>query len=224
MTAGFQCYNASGTFQIDGMYPQFVMRRKVVLVPNNYQAGDNGLVDNEYYFGFVTLADDEVLAIRSTDYAAVVSKQDLNVMIIAKEYNTTVECFIFGQITDVGNHQGFQVFNPSGVLVFDAMQKIMAMVGFPEGVGDFYYAAGRKYAAIVMNQSLVITEELFTAGASDFKRSTATRGLLKGLDFGISVAHIQYWKLTEVVTDGMNYQAVTSTAPNRIIVVDVTNY
>lgn len=223
MTAGFQCFNTSGTFQVDGVFPQFVLRRKVIVTPNTYQGGDGG-VDDEYYYGYVTLGDDEILAICPSDYSAVVSKQGSNTKIIAKKYNTTVECFIFAQVTDVGSTKGFQVFNTAGTLVFDAMQKILAMVGFPTGTGDFTYPAGRKYAAIVMNQSLLVDEFNYSAGGFDYCRSTVTRGMVKNLGNGISVQHLQHWKYTVDVSAGMNYQACSSNVPNRIIVVDVTNY
>lgn len=223
MTAGFQLFNTSGTFQIDGNFPQFVMRRKVIMSPATEQYGDGG-VDDGYWWGWLDLADDEIVAIRPSDWAAVGNKYLGKTMIIAQNYNTTVECFIFAKVTDVGSRQGFQVFSPAGVLVFDAMQRIMAMTAFPVGDGTFLYTAGRKYAAVVMNQSLDIQEYLYNAGGFDYMRRTSYRGMLKAADPGITVLHRKYWKLTEDISGGYNVNAVTTTVPNRIIVLDVTNY
>jgi hypothetical protein len=223
MPTGFQAINDNGTFQIDGEYPQFVLRHKYDVHTTNERTGDNSGSDT-YFYGFVTVYDDEILAIRSSGFAAVVSKQGNTTMIMARSPNALVECYVFGQVFDVGSHFGMQVFNSTGTLVFDSAQKILAMVGFVTGEGWNYYQPGRKYAAICCNQSLVITEDYYSAGGFDYRTSYASRGGIFAVDGALGIFHQQYWKFTEDLSSGYNVQAIVSTVPNRHIVIDVTNY
>lgn len=223
MPVGFQAINDSGTFQIDGEYPQFVLRHKYDINVTIERYGDNPSTDT-FFYGFVTLYDDEILAIRCNSFAAVVSKQGNTVMIMARSYNAVVECFIFGQVFDIGSRIGMQVFSSTGLMVFDSVQKILAMVYFLNGEGQLNLTPGHKYAAICCNQSLVITEDYYSAGGFDYRTSYASRGGVIGTDGGIGIFHQQYWKRTEDISSGYNTEAIVSTAPNRHIIIDVTNY
>jgi hypothetical protein len=224
MAFGAQFRNNAGAFQVDGSYPQFMLYRKVQVVANQVINASNGA---SYTLGTFPLGPGEIAAITCASPAALTRIINGNATVITTGGSgTVIEVFVFGQVTSSGGGFGFQVFNGNGIIVFDAAQKPLAMVGFPQGEGDFYFNGARKYAALCLNQYLQITDNVTGNGGFINHRVRVTRGFIQALGGGIRITNILYRDNTDTLdpNDTPLDNTVPAGAPNRHIIVDVTYF
>jgi hypothetical protein len=223
MAVGFQCFNDSGAFQVDGTYPQYALARKVS-VSTNVLVTANGS-DNTYSKGTFSLSGSEIAALYCTSPVALLSVSGGTATFISTAgVGTTADIYVFSQVSSSGSNSGFQVFNASGTLVFDAMQKPLAMVGFPSGEGTFTYNSSRKYAVLCCNQYLKIESTGWNFGG--FYRNKITRGFITSVTGGATISNILYFD--DYYQMDPNQGGVDQTVPgniaNKHIIVDVTYY
>jgi hypothetical protein len=222
MAVGLQCFNAAGSFQIDGTYPQFVLRRKVVVTTNTWVDGNNGY---GYSTGTVTVAGDEVVALASSVACGVTVLQGTSLRLVSLgATGTSITVYVFGQITTTGSGVGLQVFNTSGAVVFDSTQKPLVMVGFPIGEGNFSYGAGRSFAAMCINQYLKVVDTRTFAGGFESQRLQITQGLVKSISGGLNISNALLYDTTNVFDPNQTDvdRTIPAGTPNRHIAVDVT--
>jgi hypothetical protein len=223
MGVGFQCFNDSGAFQIDGTYPQMALARKVT-VSTSVLVTANGS-GNTYSKGTFSLSSSEIAAIYCTSPVAITRVSSGTATFISTGgVGTSADIYIFSQVSSSGSNSGFQVFAADGTLVFDAMQKPLAMVGFPSGEGTFTYNSARKYAVLCTNQYLKIESSGFDFGG--LYRNKVTRGFITSVTGGATISNIlyfdDYYQLDP--NQGELDQTVPGNVPNRHIIVDVTYY
>lgn len=223
MSVGFQCFNDSGAFQIDGTYPQFALARKVSVSTNVLVTADGS--GNTYSKGTFSLSSSEIAALYCTSPVALISVSSGTATFISTGgVGTSADIYVFSQVSSSGANSGFQVYAADGTLVFDAMQKPLAMVGFPTGEGTFTYNSSRKYAVLCTNQYLKIESTGYNFGG--FYRNKVTRGFITSVTGGATISNILYWDEyrqldpSEAAVD----QTVPGNVPNRHIIVDVTYY
>lgn len=223
MNAGFQCWNDSGTFQVDGVYPQFVLKRKLSVECNLIQRGTSLI---PYKFADFELATDEIAAIVSDAYCAIIRVHNEEARVITPAHfpSINVDVYVFGKILSSMATFGMQVFNTAGDIVFDAGQKPLAMVGFPVGEGNFTYTAGRSYAAICLNQYLEVVSTGHDFGGTH--REKITLGVISRITNGINISNVLMYDDSEVNDPGTASldSSVPAFGTNRHIIIDVTHY
>lgn len=172
MAAGFQCWNDGEMLQVDGSYKNMMFLSKTT---KSTSSGDS-IVDvvGSYFWQNVTHsfnAKNPVVAIRC-DYPVVViaskistsSPYNCEITLAVRTGGTStsrsVTFYVYGEQVTSGKNYGLQVFDSSGGLVFDALNKQMKVVGFHSPAGEVYangnttahtysYPAGKNYAFIL---------------------------------------------------------------------------
>jgi len=131
MPAGFYSKTDGGVFQIDGTYRNLFLRYKTTLTTTSAFGGGmfTGSLTSVANYGSVANA---VIAVRCS-YGATVyynspSTHDFQIA-VQGPIGTTVDVYVFGEPAAAGASYGLQVWNDSGQLVFDALQKPMRVVG-----------------------------------------------------------------------------------------------
>lgn len=228
MPAGLQVFNTAGTYQIDGTFPGFVFKRKVIVTCSTKVLGNT----LSYYRGTFTINQGEIFAIRSSEPCCMNGSVNGQMYLASMgPQNTQIEVYVFSQITSSGANSGLQVFSESGQLVFCATQKPLSFVGFPSGDGDFYYTAGRTYAAICLTQYLYVSDQLFVVnpGANPtFNRVVLVReGMITALSNGIRISTLDKYANASQPPSLQGQppsQSCQSNAPNFHAIIDVTNF
>jgi hypothetical protein len=223
MTVGFQSFNTIGAYLIDGAFRQFAFKRKVevpctLLIDNSSAVG--------YRIGDFAIDNTEIAALQCNTPCAIVRRMNGTARLATLNVypSATVTVFIFGPVLANPINYGLQVFNENGVLVYDAAQKCLSMVGFPQGEGSFTYNSSKRYAAICMTQWIHVTSEGHDYGETN--RITMTMGMIKEIGGGINIANHLFSDWSQAMDP--NQSAFDNTilpyAPNNHIIIDVTNY
>lgn len=229
MTVGFQSFNDGGTFQIDGVFPQFVFRRKQVVTFTDIIGDTDNQMDRPnqpYYVGAIDVANDEIVALNGNDYSMITATNGGKMTIATNTIRSAanVNAYVFGPVAPKPGNFGFQVFNSAGTLVFDAAQKPLRMVAFPSGEGTFNVGSGR-YAVITSNQWLEITSEIFSNSNFDLHHEVRTGGMSKEINGQISIQNVKFYDVITLLNNGEAPNVTwTPRTTNQHIIVDVTNY
>lgn len=222
MLAGFQCFNDAGSFQIDGVYPQFVLRRKFDVATNYWVNGET----IGYSGVAVAVGDDEIVALSSSTPCGITYKQGNSIYLVSKGYvGTAIRVYVFGPIASAsGGGMGVQVFNGSGSIIFDSAQKPLIMVGFPTGEGSFTYDGARNYAAICINQYLTLRDTRFGSGGYETQQLEITQGMVKSIPGGVNISNVKVYDAINTFDPNQTDvdQTVPAGTPNRHIIVDTT--
>lgn len=222
MQAGFQCFNDAGGFQIDGVYPQFVLRRKFDVATNYWNNGEA----IGYSDVFISVGDDEIVALSSSTPCAVTYKQGGYLRLVSQGFTgTVITVYVFGAITSAGGGMGIQIFNSNGSVIFDSAQKPLVMIGFPTGEGSFVYNGSRTYAAICVNQYMTVRDTR-GGGGYETQRLEITQGMVKSIAGGVNISNIKVYDTTNYFDPGQTDldRTIPAGTPNRHIIVDVTNF
>ncbi|WP_426318859.1 hypothetical protein [Pseudoduganella sp. R-43] len=223
MIAGFQCVNDAGSFQIDGVYPQFVLKRKLDVATTYWVNGET----TGYSMAAVAVGSDEVIAISSSTPCAVTYRQGSNMILVSQGYTgTVITVFVFGSITSAsGAGMGLQVFNGNGSIIFDSSLKPLIMIGFPTGEGSFTYNGSRTYAAICVNQYYTV-QDIRGGGQYETQHLQMTQGMVKAIPGGINISNIKMYDTLNVFDPNQTDldRSVPAGTPNRHIIVDTTYF
>lgn len=223
MLAGFQCFNDAGAFQIDGVYPQFVLRRKFDVATNYWVNGET----IGYSEVAVSVGDDEIVALSSSTPCAITYRQGGNLLLVSQGYiGTVITVYVFGSITSAsGSGMGIQVFNGSGSIVFDSARKPLIMIGFPTGEGSFTYNGSRNYAAICVNQYLTVRDTR-SGGGYETQRLEITQGMVKSIPGGVNISNVKIYDTLNTFDPNQTDIDRTTPAgtPNRHIIVDTSYF
>lgn len=227
MTAGFQSYNDSGTFQIDGVYKSFVLTRKVVVTTNVASAGDNTTAGICSY-GSTLINSNEIVALSGALEAAIlgVTSGSVNV-IVHGDVGATVTCYFFAPITTSSANYGLQVFNPQAELTYCAALKNLKFAGFISGTGTLTLDSNRTYAAIMLSQKWSSFFSVFGIGSIVVWNWTSFRGMTKSISGGIEVVQVNEFVQArdQPASQPVPQRPVTeSVADNYHAVIDVTGF
>lgn len=223
MAFGLQVFNDAGGFQIDGVYPQFVLRRKMNVATSYWVNGET----IGYSGVAVAVGSDEIIALSSSVPCGITNRQGSDMRIVSQgNVGTVITVYVFGPITAASGGMGLQVFNGNGAIVFDSSQKPLVMVGFPTGEGNFTYNGARSYAAICVNQFSIYKNTRTGGGASETQRFQLTQGMVKAIAGGINISNIMIYDTYYYLDPGSSAVDETTTAntPNRHIIVDTTYF
>lgn len=230
MPAGLQVFNEMGTYQIDGTFKGFVLARKVTVQSSVLVQGDT--TDGSFSRATFPINSGEIVALASNIPSGIEGTFN-GQMTVAMHgpVGSTLTAYIFSAITSPGGNLGLQVYSPTGEIVFCSMRKPLSFVGFPQGEGNFTYQQGRTYAAICLNQALIINDQIQGSGSVTyyFRVVGVSRGLITSIANGIQISKpVIYSKVTQVNNSESSSQppsqATSSNAPNFHAIIDVTNY
>lgn len=229
MAAGLQCFNTkTGTFQVDGVYKNFVLRR-VVQVPTTQNIGFQNVCSE----GSTPVAPDEIVALRSSLYCAYVKTSAGSYYFrVLGAVGTSVTCYIFGPITTSNARSGVQVFHEvTGELLFCASKKLLNFAGINTGESTFTFDSARSYAAITLNQHYLLRSNISGVNNNNqiLRReiSQIQRSMVRAVAGGVQVSfEIEYVKnVPDTGRDTTQYSAeFASTSPALHAIIDVTGY
>ncbi len=137
MGIGFQCFNDSGYIQIDENYRNLALLRKVTLTGTD--ANSVGVPLALYtckWVSYTAASKESVIAFSSTGKFCPFIVQEENgtfswkIALDIYSGNNQVIIYEFGPPPSTGANSGFQVFNGSSQLVFDANFKYMRLADF----------------------------------------------------------------------------------------------
>lgn len=229
MPVGFQAIGDSGSYQIDSESRNMALDR-IVAVPINQVTGTSN------YVGTVAVGSAEVLALRSNGVpVAAIGRVGGNVTIVSPNAQNggsngggVAYAYIFSPYTGVGiGNCGLQVFRADGSIVYDSSQKNLAMVDYREGHGDFYYDAGRVYAAVCCNQQVYVTDSVGGVQGSQLRIIGFSTSLLTPLAGGVRIEQRAYgaWVRNYSAGSGPNFASLAGSSPvARHLIVDITNF
>lgn len=226
MPAGLQIFNEQGSFQIDGVFKNLVLARKVTVSTEAYS--DVGVVTS---LATVTRNAGELLAIRSDVPIAHISTSSTAVRIRAlAAAGAQVTCYFFSPIVSSDAKVGFQVFNEAGEIVYCASKKPLKFVGFPAGSGSFIYNSTTVYATILMNQYYAVSSDTAAVGGGRyFQRLSMERSYITNLTNGVKISQEFEYAYSATVSSPVGpppplppNQASNTTGLHAVI--DVTNY
>lgn len=137
MPAGIQVFNDSGIVQIDGTYSNLQLIAKGTTTTTMQLLQYNTQPNGTYYYttpvAFVSfVANSPVFAVGGPVAASVISTSvsgsTWTVGVVTPAGTASFDWYVFDQAATVGSNVGFQVFNDSGVLVFDAQAKYLKVL------------------------------------------------------------------------------------------------
>lgn len=155
MPAGFQTINDTGYLQVDGDWKNFALVSKQVLTSSSQM-----LVSLSFVGVQVSWPNNGDLiffscATRLAPLSTMVSGSGrTHYMVTMDGVGQTVTAYIFRQQPPTSSTSGAQVFDGSGVLVFDANNRFAKVVSqipalTPGAITKWTYTAGRQYAIMV---------------------------------------------------------------------------
>lgn len=217
MPAGFQSFNDSGTVQIDDTYPSLILNASPTITVTG--AYDTILDVN---------GANPMLFLGQTNGAGVCVRSRVNIGTNVWRYTmqasstVNVRIYIFDYATPYAGNYGMQVFNGSGVLIFDSNAPFFKMVAIYQ-VGTianqtFYAPAdGRSYAAALTYNRLTVEKRPITHAPWDVSQ--------EGLWVSGTALTVDSFKVDSVggETSGVSRPNTYSGGP-QILVVDVTNF
>ena len=149
MPAGLQVFNDSGIVQIDGTYSNLQLTAKGTASTSmqnlSYFTQANGTFRyNTPYTTVSFTGNTPVFAVSGDSTVSVVSTSVSGsvwtVGIITPNGPASFEWYVFDEASSSGGNYGLQVFNDSGVLVFDSSNKYFRQIGYVFGVVPTYSA------------------------------------------------------------------------------------
>lgn len=226
MAAGFQVFNSNGTYQVDGVYKNFVMTRRVDIA-TTATTGGNTVTGSQV--GLARAAN-EIVALRCDSPCAHIGTLDGLIYVrTTGPIGTVISCYFFAPITTSDATAGLQVFSQEGDLVFCASKKPLSFREFATGEGSFSYEADRTFAALMITQRYEVADLIIppgTQGGIVWHLVAAKRGMTRNISGGISVSHeTDFQNMTNVTgSGGLDSQACTSPFGSLHALIDVTNY
>lgn len=225
MTAGFQAFNDSGTFQIDGIFKSYILDR-VVTITTTQSVG----VDQVTSQGTASINDNEIVAIKAVNPSALITVASGLVYVRTKGViGSTVTCYFFTPISTSSSNYGLQVFSETtGQLVFCATKKPIRFISFPTGNGSFVYDTNKIYAIIMLTQYYKVqSDRQFLGGTTVRDTIATTRSMVSNLTGGMKVSDEYEFSSVNQYTAPMPPAPVpssTSIASAYHAIIDVTNY
>lgn len=228
MAAGLQSFRGDGAFQIDGDTLSMVMVRKVILTLSTGAAPSGNLA--LLWSNNLSLGPGEIVALRPLLPANVdgsPNNGDPYVQISGpgsryggSDGGTQVECYVFAATPPVASTgAGVQVYRSNGSLAYDSGNKHLHPVALVDGDGDFYYQAGRNYAAIACNRRNLLSDP----GGTNARTVTGFKTMVTALAGGIRVRYGVTDTFVQIGATNIGNLAPRSDL-SRHLIVDVTNY
>lgn len=214
MPTGLQVINDYGTVQIDENYRNLFLRT----------SGTGGVPSAS---GSMT---SPLLAMQSAGLSCGFGLTDGNGIVYQTNSAGSFKWWIWDVIANSSGNYGFQVFNASGQMVFDALQKPMRIVGHHLFTAEtqwsnqsFTYPAGREYAVIIGTQPVWYIRSREGSSREGYEIRKWTReGAAKVNGNVITLGWIT--RSDETFIDDNPTQIKSKRENMHIIVVDVTNY
>lgn len=226
-TTYFQAVNESNTFQIDGLFKSFVLRRKTVVTSTIGSSGDNTTAGICSYIE-TPINNDEIVALAGPLEAAVlgVTNGKLN-LIVHGDVGSQVTCYFFGPITTSSAGSGLQIYDEAKSLVFCASLNNLKFSGFINGANSLTIDTNRTYAAIMLTQKWSSFFSAFGIGSIVVWNWTSFRGMTKSIPGGIQVVQVNEFVQSrdQSASQPIPQRPVTeSVADNFHAVIDVTGF
>jgi hypothetical protein len=228
MPAGLQVFNDSGTFQIDSVRRGFALDRKLS-VPT-------GAIYYGSYYATFAIGVNEVVALACDYPVAVVSNTGGTMTVVAPSAasveggapypgGTTVTAYIFNTTTQQGlGNYGLEVFDETGARMFNSCQGNLCMRAFVDGEGAFFVEAGRSFAAICSNQSVLVVDSIAGAQPNLYRIIGGQRGMVRRMPGGMVVEVKAYYGRAWTFAGSGPASVACSSPLNRHILVDVTGF
>ncbi|KQQ31984.1 hypothetical protein ASF61_16750 [Duganella sp. Leaf126] len=228
--SGFESRNTtSRTFQVDGVFKNYVLDRvvEVVVVSEALQGFPTSV-----RVGRTPINAGEIVAIRSAYPSAVASVSDGKLEVHQGRENVpnnaTVICYFFAPISTSTATSGVQVFHEvTGELLFCASKKPIRIVKVVDGHGDFSLDMTRTYATVLLNQYYRLITSGFQQNGSSTKTIQAERSLVSPLSTGLRIA-VAVEIFGAALGPPQDYQPSSATSPSvdvaRHLIIDVTGY
>lgn len=224
MGVGFQAFNSSGVFQVDGEYANPSLLRK---------GSAASVFDSAYNRGTLTLsiAPDEILAVAcSSAHVAIVARSATSVVIHTDQAagGDVISYWIFGAgaIASSTSTFGMQVFNSAGQLIFDAQKKPLSVVqklsGGSSGGVNVTLTSGKTYAVMVQQARIQ-----YDRGKSDVDYGTV-RMWVDSVKVAANVVYVQQKLILDYdgqVSSSSGWEGFwDNSVTSQHVIIDVTNY
>jgi hypothetical protein len=237
MKAGIKIINNFGTVLIDEAYQVLCLKSKTVIntaAPYNFSVA--GAKHPQFLYS--DIAGD--LLIRTyiywgglgnnlpIDTAEVRLDACLNLDGTSTHLPVACTAWVFDDSQDSGSTYGLKIYDSTGKVIFDALQKNCRVVGIIEGVGEMVVPPGRKYAIGLLAEAYN-WENGVKANSIDPKYASnlyVHHGLRTAVYNTGSVIGTRYGCFEGYVTNSEQYPTVIEKkfGTARAIVVDVTGY
>lgn len=239
MAAGFQCWNDGNSLQIDGKNTNLMFLEKKTLTASTqgYFSEPNGGYTRTITYSFNAI--NPVVAIQCSAgvwlaASSINRSSPYNCSMDFEIYSTTsipVTFYLFGEQASSGANYGMQVFDESGVLVFDAANKQFKVTGAHNPVGpvifndstliSYNYSPGSDYAFVLTESIGSIFWDLNNQDPSNAPRAWLNMVWNSGTSI---LCQQRLFTVSGGASWPVNPNQGTGKLNGGILVLDVTNY